>query len=105
MDYYSDNHNQEHYTRSLLYKGGYYEFSANQPVEAIKWFKQAEDNADTTDYRNLAQINMRMGMLYYNNFVDNKLCQNKFLKSLSCYQRVGDLKFQMKCLGSSLKQK
>ena len=25
LDYYSDNHNQEHYTRSLLYKGAYYE--------------------------------------------------------------------------------
>ena len=98
VDYYSDNHNREHYTRALLYKGAYYEVHDN-PVEAIKWYKKAEDNADTTDYRNLAQINMRMGVLYYNNFVDNKLCQNKFLKSLSCYQRVGDLKFQMKCLG------
>ncbi len=64
LDYYSDNHNQEHYTRSLIYKGSYYEERDN-PVEAIKWYKQAEDNADTTDYRNLAQINMRLGVLYY----------------------------------------
>lgn len=24
LDYYSDNHNREHYTRALLYKGAYY---------------------------------------------------------------------------------
>ena len=62
VDYYSDNHNLEHYTRALLYKGGAYEDMGN-PVEAIKWYKKAEDNADTTDYRNLAQINMRMGKI------------------------------------------
>ena len=60
LSHYSDNHNREHYTRALLYKGAYYEVHDN-PVEAMKWYKQAEDNADTTDYRNLAQINMRMG--------------------------------------------
>ena len=50
LDYYSDNHNREHYTRSLIYKGAYYEFNTNQPVEAIKCYKQAEENADTTDF-------------------------------------------------------
>ncbi len=49
VEYYSDNHNREHYTRSLLYKGGAYEDMGN-PVEAIKCYKQAADNADSTDY-------------------------------------------------------
>ena len=98
LDYFSDNHNREHYTRSLLYKGAYYEVHDN-PVEAIKWYKRAEDNADTTDYRNLAQINMRMGMLYYNNFVDNKLCVSKFNKSLYYYQCVGNLRNIMTSMG------
>ena len=40
VDYYNDNHNREHYTRSLLYKGGAYEDMGN-PVEAMKWYKQA----------------------------------------------------------------
>ena len=78
LDYYSDNHNREHYTRSLLYKGAYYEFHTNQPVEAIKWYKQAENNADSTDYRNLAQINFRMGMLYYDSYISTGEDISKF---------------------------
>ena len=90
LDYYNDNHNQEHYTRSLLYKGAYYEFNTNQPVEAIKWYKQAEDNADTFDCRNLAQTNMRMGMLYYKNFASNNLDLEKFKKAQYFYEKLGD---------------
>ena len=95
LDYYSDNHNREHYTRSLLYKGGYYEFSANQPVEAIKWFKQAEDNADTTDYRNLAQINMRLAMLYFKHYASNNLDLEKFKKSLYYYEKLHDKRMSL----------
>ncbi len=95
VDYYSDNHNREHYTRSLLYKGGYYEFSANQPVEAIKWFKQAEDNADTTDYRNLAQINMRLAMLYFKHYASNNLDLEKFKKSLYYYEKLHDKRMSL----------
>ena len=94
LDYYSDNHNQEHYTRSLIYKGSYYEERDNS-VEAIKWYKQAEDNADTTDYRNLAQINMRMGMLYFNNYATNNLDLNKFKMAAHYYELLGDKKMTM----------
>ena len=90
LSHYSDNHNREHYTRALLYKGSFYEVHDN-PVEAIKWYKRAEDNADTTDYRNLAQINMRMGMLYYDNFADYKIDLDKFNKSLNYYTLLGDI--------------
>ncbi len=90
LDYYSDNHNREHYTRSLLYKGAYYEFSVKQPVEAMKCYKQAEDNADSTDYLNLAQINMRMGMLYYNNYASNNLDLEKFKNAYKYYTIVHD---------------
>ncbi len=81
-----------------MYKGAFNEVHDN-PVEAIKWYKCAEDNADTTDYRNLAQINLRMGMLYYDNFADNKLCVSKFNKSLYYHQRIGDLNNKMRCMG------
>ena len=96
-DYYSDNHNREHYTRSLIYKGSYYEERGN-PIEAIKWYKQAEDNADTTDYRNLAQINMRMGMLYFNNYATNNLDLNKFQMAAHYYELLDDKKMLMKSL-------
>lgn len=85
LDYYSDNHNRELYTRSLLYKGSFYEVHDN-PIEAIKCYKNAEDNADSTDYRNLAQINFRMGMLYYNNYASNNLDLNKFKMAVHYYE-------------------
>ncbi len=93
-DYYSDNHNREHYTRSLIYKGSYYEKRDN-PVEAIKWYKQAEDNADSTDYRNLAQINMRLGMLYNNNYASNNLDLEKFKKAEYYYKKLRDKRMTM----------
>ncbi len=90
INHYSDNHNREHYTRALLYKGAYYEFNTNQPVEAMRYYKMAEDNADTTDYRNLAQINLRMGKLYYDNFASNNLDLEKFEKALYYYSYLND---------------
>ena len=98
LDYYCDNHNREHYTRSLLYNGAYYEFSAKQPVEAMKWYKKAEDNADSTDYRNLAQINMRMGMLYFNHYASNNLDLNKFKMAAHYYEFLRDKKMTMAAL-------
>ena len=97
VDYYSDNHIREHYTRSLIYKGSFYEVHDN-PVEAIKWYKRAEDNADTTDYRNLAQINLRMGMLYYDNYASNNLDLNKFLMAAHYFELLGDKKMTMVAL-------
>lgn len=97
LDHYSDNHNREHYTRSLLYKGAYYEFSTNQPVVAMKWYKKAEDNADSTDYRNLAQINMRLGVLYYNYFASNNLDLEKFKKALIFYDKLHDKRMTALC--------
>ena len=94
VDYYSDNHNREHYTRALLYKGGAYE-DMNNPVEAIKWYKQADDNADSTDYRNLAQLNMRMGNLYYDYYASNNLDLEKFKKALYYYEKLNDKRMVM----------
>lgn len=97
VDYYRDNHNREHYTRALLYKGGAYEDMGN-PIEAIKWYKQAEDNADSTDYHNLAQINMRLGMLYFNNYATNNLDLNKFKMAAHYYEILRDKKMTMAAL-------
>ena len=97
VDYYRDNHNREHYTRSLLYKGGAYEDMGN-PVEAIKWYKQAEANADSIDYRNLAQINFRMGMLYYKNYASNNLDLDKFKMAAHYYEILRDKKMTMVAL-------
>lgn len=98
VDYYSDNHNREHYTRALLYKGGAYE-DMNLPIDAMRYYKMAEDNADTTDYRNLAQLSLRMGKLYYDNYASNNLDLEKFEKALYYYERLGDRPMIMFCLG------
>ena len=89
VDYYSDNHNREHYTRSLLYKGGAFE-DMNRPVDAMHYYKQAEENADTTDYRNLAQINMRMAILYFKHYAGNNLDLEKFKKAAYYYKKLRD---------------
>ena len=106
LNYYSNNHNREHYTRSLLYKGAYYEFNTNQPVEAMKCYKQAEENADTTDYQNLAQINFRMGMLYYNSYISTGEDISKFKKALSYYRNLSRKENELMCIlyiGSKLR--
>ena len=97
VEYYSDNHNREHYTRALLYKGGAYE-DMGDPVEAIKWYKKAEVNADSTDYRNLAQINFRMGMLYFKNYATNNLDLSKFQMAAHYYEILNDRRMLMESL-------
>ena len=98
LNYYSNNHNREHYTRSLLYKGAYYEFNTNQPVEAMKCYKQAEENADNIDYQNLAQINFRMGMLYYNSYISTGEDISKFKKALLYYCKLRQKQNELLCL-------
>ncbi len=97
LSHYSDNHNREHYTRALLYKGSFYEVHDN-PVEAIKWYKRAENNADSTDYRNLAQINLRMGKLYYDIFISTGEDIEKFKRALYYYRFLGEKDSELLCL-------
>lgn len=94
LEHYSDNHNREHNTRALLYKGAYYEVHDN-PTQAMRYYKMAEDNADTTDYRNLAQLNLRMGKLYYDNYASNNLDIEKFEKALRSYEKLHDKRMIM----------
>lgn len=96
LDYYKDNHNREHYTRALVYKGAYYEFNTNEPVKAIKYYKQAENNASTDDYRNLAQINMRLGVLYYKYYASNNLDLEKNKEALNYYEKLNDKRMILK---------
>ena len=98
LDHYSDNHNREHHTRALLYKGAYYEVHDN-PTQAMRYYKMAEDNADTTDYRNLAQLNLRMGKLYYDNFASHDFDLDIFSKALYYYCKLGNTQLQMVCHG------
>ena len=74
LSHYSDNHIREHYTRALLYKGSFYEVHDN-PVEAIKWYKRAEDN-----------------------YASNNLDLNKFLMAAHYYEILNDKRMLMESL-------
>lgn len=97
LDYYKDNHNREHYTRTLIYKGAVMEELGN-PEEALEWYLRAENNAAPDDYLNLGQANLRMAVLYSNNYSDYNLKIQKYAKALNCYYLAENAQYQLMCL-------
>ena len=97
LDYYKDNHNREHYTRTLIYKGAVMEELGN-PEEALEWYLSAENNAAPDDYLNLGQANLRMAVLYSNNYSDYNLKIQKYAKALNCYYLAENAQYQLMCL-------
>ena len=97
LDYYKDNHNREHYTRTLIYKGAVMEELGN-PEEALEWYLRAENNAEPDDYLNLGQANLRMAVLYSNNYSDYNLKIQKYAKALNCYYLAENAQYQLMCL-------
>lgn len=72
-DYYSLHGNErEKLVRSMIYLGFNHE-SHGDSESAMSWYKKAESIADTTDYRNLGQINLRIGEAIgkHNHFLNN----------------------------------
>ena len=98
IDYYSDNRDREKYTRSLIYKGAALS-DMGYPKDALEWYKKAEENADTSDYSNLGQVNVRMGELYQMSFIDNDEPVEKYKKALYYYSKSGSSSHKLYCLG------
>ncbi|MBR1475614.1 MAG: hypothetical protein IJ613_08605 [Muribaculaceae bacterium] len=80
---------RERLVRAMIYMGLHREVN-DQPELAMQMYKQAEATADTTDYRNLAQINYRIGQLLSNMNAMNQEDLRRFEKALYYYNRVGD---------------
>jgi hypothetical protein len=99
VNFFSDNHDREKYTRSLLYKGAALNDMGNL-LDAMYYYKCAEANASLSDYENLGQINIRMAVLYHEMEVDDNVDIEKFKKSLKYYEKTGNKKFQIVCLNS-----
>ena len=97
LDYYKDNHNREHYTRTLIYKGAVMEELGN-PEEALEWYLRAENNAAPDDYLNLGQANLRMAVLYSNNYSDYNLKIQKYTKAENYYYLAQNAQYQLMCL-------
>ena len=97
LDFYADNHNRERLTRSLIYKGAIYEIS-QKPVDAMKLYLLAEQNASTNDYLNLASVYLRKAIIYRDYFSIYKEDLRSFQKSLHYYSELGNKPLQLFCL-------
>ena len=88
---YYQNHPEENerLVRAMIYLGLHQEIN-DQPEEAMSLYKQAEATVDTTDYRNLAQINYRIGQLMSNFNAQNHEDLRRYEKALHYYRLVGD---------------
>lgn len=90
-DYYSLHGNdREKLVRSIIYLGFNHE-SHGDSESAMSWYKKAESIADTTDYRNLGQINLRIGEAIgkHNHFLNNAEL-HRYEMALYYYNKVGD---------------
>ena len=99
VDYYADNHNREHYTRALIYKGAVMQ-ELGKEQEAMEWYKRAEDNASPDDYMNLGQANLRMAVLYALNYADNNEAIEKERRALHYFRKAGSKSYELMCLSS-----
>ena len=89
-DYYTRHpENRERQVRALVYLGLHREIH-DQPEEAMQLYKRAEAVADTDDYRNLAQVNYRIGQLMSNYNATNQEDLRRYEKALYYYNKVGD---------------
>ena len=99
LDYYKDNHNREHYTRTLIYKGAVMEELGN-PEEALEWYLRAENNAAPDDYLNLGQANLRMSVLYSTHYIGDGLDLEKDRAALHYFRLADNKRYELMCLSS-----
>lgn len=98
-DYYSRYDNdREKLVRSMIYLGLREENNGNSE-SAMSWYKKAESIVDTTDYRNLGQINLRIGeaIAMHNHFLNTEEL-HRYEKTLHYYNKVGDTLQIIYCL-------
>ena len=84
--YRAHNGEREKFTRATLYKGAVME-ELGHVDSAMIYYKTAEAAADTTDYINLGQINIRIGKMYRWYYGDMQTCFDKYRKALK-YNKI-----------------
>lgn len=99
VDYYDGSGDYDKRLRSLIYKGAALSDMGDR-LEAADWYKKAEEAADTADYDNLGYINLRLGYLYSDSYIDNKAHIMKLKKALTLFNKAGNKKYQLSCISA-----
>lgn len=97
VDYYKSTDNRANYARSLLFKGAVL-YEMGEKEEALRFYKQAESVADTSNYDFIGYVNLRMAEVYTYSYIQNQEHIPKFRKALSNYKKSGNTKYQLSCL-------
>ena len=99
VKYYSNNSNQELYTRSLIYKGAAMQ-DMNMADEALEWYIKAEECADSLDYMNKGIANLRMATLYSENYIGNNEDIEKYKRALHNFTKAKNQRYCLMCISS-----
>lgn len=99
VDYYKSTDNRANYARSLLFKGAVL-YEMGEKEEALRFYKQAETVADTSNYDFIGYVNLRMAEVYTYSYIPNQEHISKFRKALSNYKKSGNTKYQLSCLSA-----
>ena len=99
VDYYKSTDNRANYARSLLFKGAVL-YEMGEKEEALRFYKQAESVADTSNYDFIGYVNLRMAEVYTYSYIPNQEHISKFRKALSNYKKSGNTKYQLSCLSA-----
>lgn len=96
LDYFSDG---KRHIECLIYKGAVLQ-ELGEEQEAIDYLKKAEAATSPTDNEMLGYINMRLGNIYMNSYIENNEDIAKYKKALHHYKLSGNKKYQLACLGT-----
>ena len=99
VDYYKSTDNRANYARSLLFKGAVL-YEMGEKEEALRFYKQAESVADTSNYDFIGYVNLRMAEVYTYSYIQNQEYLSKFRKALFNYKKSGNMKYQLSCLSA-----
>ena len=94
VDYYKSTDNRANYARSLLFKGAVL-YEMGDKKEALRFYKQAESVADTSNYDFIGYVNLRIAEVYTNSHIQNREDAPKLRKALFNFKRSGNVKYQL----------
>lgn len=77
------------YARALLYHGAVYE-ALDSALQAMRLYHSCIEVASQADHQVLAQAYMRLGVVLYENAIQNDLSENYFNQAQYHYAKIGD---------------
>ena len=90
---------REKLTRAFIYKGAVME-ELGHPDSAMAYYKTAEATAAPDDYFNLGYVNLRMGELYKNLYLDNETTIKRMRASYHYFKLVNDTDYLITAIGT-----